>query len=578
MIILGVNSVFHESSAAVVTNGRVVASAEEERFNRRKHAKPADVDTAHILPAAAIAFCMEQAEITADDIDAVAFSFDPALRRTTFAPDRFSIEGDWGSVTGEQTFLASIDRVPDALGRLLGRKVPIEWVRHHLAHAASVYHPFCPRHAAVLVVDGIGENAASVLFGGGGNGLNLLEEISFPHSIGFLWERLSTFLGFTPYDACKVMGLAGYGDPLVHQSAFEKFVTVSGDGTYALNLDVLRFRLPSFEPLEELLGPPRSKQEPIEDRHADIAATLQALTTEIMLGLVRRLHDLHPSSALGLAGGVALNCSTNHILKEQGPFRDLYFPPAPHDGGTAIGAALHVAAVNGEQGHSAHTPYLGPAYTDGDIVNALSDAATEHHRPDDLIAEVTDLLCDGAIVAWFQGRMELGPRALGNRSLLADPRDPQMREVLNHKVKHREHFRPFAPSVLAEHADEWFELGRPSQALDLMLCAPPIKAGLAERIPAVAHKDGTARVQLVRRETNPRFHALISSFYERTGVPMLLNTSFNDSEPIVCSPADALNTFSKTRIDALVLGDHLVRRQLAEQVGDRALNVHELTA
>ena len=572
MIILGVNSVFHESSAALVVNGRVVASAEEERFNRRKHAKPADVDTPHILPAAAIKFCMEQAQISAKDIDAIAYSYDPELRRRTFVPDALSVEGDWGSVTGEQTFWDSLDRVPQALGALLGRRVPIEWIRHHLAHAASVYHPFCPRDAAVLVVDGIGENAASVLFGGGRYGLNVLEETWYPHSIGFLWERLSGFLGFSPYDACKVMGLAGYGDPRVHRRAFEQFVQVNRDGNYALDLDVLRFRLPSSEPLEALLGPPRSG-EPIGQRHADIAATLQELTNEMMLGMVRRLHDLHPSRALGLAGGVALNCSTNYVLKEQGPFERLYFPPAAHDGGTAIGAALHVAAANGEDGAGAHTPYLGPSYSDDDIAQALRDVGEHHYRANDfgeLVTDVADLLCDGAVVAWFQGKMELGPRALGNRSLLADPRDPQMRELLNHKVKHREHFRPFAPSVLAEHAHHWFELGRPSQALDLMLCAVPIKHGLIDRIPAVAHKDGTARVQLVHRESNPRYHALISKFYERTGVPMLLNTSFNDSEPIVCSPADALHTFSSTRIDALVLGDHIVRRQVAEQLDDAA--------
>jgi carbamoyltransferase len=572
MIVLGVNSVFHESSAAIVVNGCVVASAEEERFNRRKHAKPADVDNAHILPAAAINFCLDQAGISAQDVDAIAYSYDPELRRRTFVPDHLSVEGDWGSVTGEETFWDSLDRVPQALSALLGRRIPIGWVRHHLAHAASVYHPFCPRDAAVLVVDGIGENAASVLFGGDTDGLNVLEEICYPHSIGFLWERLSTFLGFSPYDACKVMGLAGYGDPRIHRRAFDQFVHVNRDGTYALDLDVLRFRLPHAEPLEALLGPARSG-EPIGERHADIAATLQEMTTEIMLGLVQRLHDLHPSKALGLAGGVALNCSTNYVLKEQGPFERLYFPPAPHDGGTAIGAALHLAALNGDGGRGAHTPYLGPSFSDRDIADTLLDTAENHYRADDLdelVAEVTELLCSGAVVAWFQGKMELGPRALGNRSLLADPRDPQMRELLNHKVKHREHFRPFAPSVLAEHAREWFELGRPSQALDLMLCAVPIKKGLIGRIPAVAHADGTARVQLVHRESNPHYHALISKFYERTGVPMLLNTSFNDSEPIVCTPADALHTFASTRIDALVLGDHVVRRQSAGELGDAA--------
>jgi carbamoyltransferase len=474
--------------------------------------------------------------------------------------DAMSIPGDWGSLAGESAFQGSLRKVPDAARKVLGTDIPITYVRHHLAHAASVYHTSCPGDAAVLVADGIGESAATVLFSGAGGRLRLLEEIEYPHSIGFLWEKLSAFLGFGEYDASKVMGLAGYGDAAAYASAFSEIVQID-DYRYTMNLDVLRFRLPDAEPLERLLGVRRQNGEPLQQRHADIAATLQDVTNKIMLNLVRHLHELHPVQDLGLAGGVALNCTTNYMLKELGPFENIHIPSAPHDAGTAIGGALQVAVSGGTSWRPQRSPYLGPCFADEEIHSALDAVPWPSEVPDDLCEEVAGLLCSGAVVGWFQDRLEWGPRALGNRSLLADPRDPAMREILNDKVKHREPFRPFAPSVLAEHADEWFWLGRQSQAYEAMLFAAPIRPGFAERIPAVAHVDGTARVQIVRASVNPRLHKLISCFFQRTGVPMLLNTSFNDSEPIVCTPMDAVRTFMSTKIDALVIGGHLVRRR-----------------
>jgi carbamoyltransferase len=559
MIILGLNSVFHESAAALVVDGRVVAAAEEERFTRRKHAKPAAVDNAHVLPEEAIRFCLDEAGVRAADIDRVSYSYDPDLRREKFLIDTLTTPGGWGSREGEDAFNESLRKVPGVVRETLGEDVPITYVQHHLAHAASVYYTSCPEDAAVLVADGIGENAATVLLAGSGGRLQLLDEIEYPHSIGFLWEKLSTFLGFTEYDACKVMGLAGYGDASVYAGAFSEFVHV-GARRYAMDLDVLRFRLPDTGPLKRLLGRPRNAGEPIDQRHADIAAALQDTTNKIMLGLVRHIHDLHPVQNLGLAGGVALNCTTNHLIKEQGPFENIHIPSAPHDAGTAVGGALEVAPPPAGKRRAQRSAYSGPGFSDEQISGALDTTSWLTQTPGDLYGEVADLLCSGAVVGWFQGRMEWGPRALGNRSLLADPRDPAMRQILNHKVKHREHFRPFAPSVLAEHADEWFDLGRPSQAHESMLFATPIRPGFAERIPAVSHADGTARVQIVRADVNARLHRLITRFYDRTGVPLVLNTSFNDSEPIVCTPADALRTFAATRIDALVMGDRLVRR------------------
>jgi carbamoyltransferase len=566
MKMLGLNSVFHESSAALVVDGKVVAAAEEERFTRRKHAKPATVHNAHVLPEESIRFCLAAADLKASDIDCVAYSYDPQLRREKSLDDPLSIPGDWGSRDGEDAFLTSLGKVPDALYSALGVEIPITYVRHHIAHAASVYYASCPQDAALLVADGIGECAATVLLSGAEGNLRVLEEIEYPDSLGFLWEKLSKFLGFSEYDACKVMGLAAYGDARACAPAFAQFIQ-RDEYHYTMNRDVLRFRLPDTEPLERLLGGrPRGTGEPITQRHADIAAALQSTTNQIMLSLARHLHELHPAKDLGLAGGVALNCTANYLVKEEGPFDRIHIPSAPHDAGTAIGAALWVAASSaGTSMTVQRSAYAGPQFSREAISSALAAVPWPAETPHDLCEEVAGLLCSGAIVGWFQGRMEYGPRALGNRSLLADPRDLNMREILNHKVKHREHFRPFAPSVLAEYADEWFDIGRPSPAYEAMLFAAPVRPGCASRIPAVVHADGTARVQIVRAEVNPRFHELITRFYQRTGVPMVLNTSFNDSEPIVCTPADAVHTFMSTRIDALAIGDQLVRR-----VGDRA--------
>jgi carbamoyltransferase len=561
VITLGVNSVYHESSAALVRDGQVVAAAEEERFNRRKHGKPALIDNADHLPVESIRFCLRQAGVTGADVDAVAYSFDPDLRRELFRPDPLGEPGGWGSEEGEAEFLAALDRVPDRLAEVLGDDVTgrLRWVPHHVAHAASAYYPSGFDSAGVLVADGIGEAATTVLYAGEGGRLTKLEELLYPHSIGFLWEKLSGFLGFSEYDASKVMGLAGYGDPHAFEPAFGKFVDL--DATlFAADPDVLRFRLPDIEPLRQLLGDPR-RSGPIESRHADIAAALQETTNWTMLRLATHLHGLHPTPNLCLAGGVALNCTANYLVKERSPFARTYVPPAPHDAGTAVGAALHVAATESASGPTGPvTTYLGPGYAEEEILAAVDAAGLTARRSPDIAAEVARLIANGNVVGWFQDRMELGPRALGNRSLLADPRDPGMRQVINRKVKHREEFRPFAPSVLAEEADAWFELGRPSRSYAAMLFTCPVRPDKAARIPAVLHVDGTARAQTVDRADNPRYHRLISAFADLTGVPTVLNTSFNDSEPIDCSPVDALRTFLGTRIDAVALGDHLVER------------------
>ncbi len=361
MIVLGVNCVYHESSAALVRDGRVLAAAEEERFNRRKHGKPDRPEKADELPAEAIGFCLRQAGVCGAEVDAVAYSYDPALRRVLFRPDPWSVPGGWGSVEGEAAFQAALDRVPQRLSAALGDDVAgrIRWVPHHVAHAASAYYPSGFDSAGVLVADGIGEAATTVLFAGAGGRLTKLQELLYPDSIGFLWEKLSVYLGFTVYDACKVMGLAGYGEAAAQAEAFGKFVHLDGP-LFGADPDILRFRPPDLQPLEELLGPAR-RGGPIQPRHADVAAALQEVTNRTMLRLAEHLHRMHPSGNLCLAGGVALNCVANYLVKERGPFRETYLPPAPHDGGSSVGAALHVAHTEQAGAHTGDTTtYLGP--------------------------------------------------------------------------------------------------------------------------------------------------------------------------------------------------------------------------
>jgi carbamoyltransferase len=548
--ILGINAVYHDSSAALLVDGALVVAVEEERFNRIKHGKLPDVDNPHQFPERAIRFCLNYAGLTADDIDHVAYSFDPELRRTRFRAEW------WAEPRSEDVFLLRLGQVRSVAEELFGRPLRqrFHFVSHHLAHAASAYFPSGFDRAAILTIDGIGEAAGSTLAKAVGTRIDSVETFDYPHSLGFVWEVLCGYLGFAMYDASKLMGLAAYGNPEVFRSAFEAIIRV-GKEDYAVDPEAIGFQSAKSSRIESLLGPPR--YEALEQRHADIAAALQAATNAAVMALVRRLKRKVPFDRLCFAGGVALNCVTNELVRQSGHFSDVFIPSAPHDAGTAIGAAflVHCAKQKSRPERGNSTPYLGPAFDRREILAAVKSAGLTAHRSKAPARDAADMIADGKIVAWFQGRMEFGPRALGNRSLLADPRRPDMRNILNQKVKHREDFRPFAPSVLAEHADEWFEVGAHATSHEFMLFACGVKAEQRDRIPAVVHQDGTARLQLVRRESNARFHELISCFFERTGVPLVINTSFNDSEPIVCTPADAIVTFRKSGIDALFMDD-----------------------
>jgi carbamoyltransferase len=563
MRILGVNSVYHELAAALVVDGEVVVAAEEERFNRRKHGAEARVDNADELPLAAIRFCLDAGGVDAEALDAICYSFDPQLRRREHRPDPYAARGGWGDVDGERTFLEGVHRVPARLSAALGCDVSgrFRWIPHHLAHAASAFYTSGFDRAGILVVDGIGEYATVGIGYGDGDRLTIPHRIFYPHSLGFLWEKMSTFLGFGEYDACKVMGLAAYGDADVFRAELESIVSVCDDG-FRVADDVLQFRRRDFDGLSSLFGPPTPG---LGKKHRDLAAALQAVTDDVALALTRAVHDRFPCDSLCIAGGVGLNCHANWVVKEEGPFERIYIPSAPHDAGTAIGAALyHHHASRPRRAPAAprarSAPYLGPQFTEAEIEQALRAYGVSATRPRSIEHAAARLVADGNVVGWFQGRMEFGPRALGNRSLLADPRTSETRERLNRKVKHRETFRPFAPTVLAEHANDWFDLRRSSDSYAFMSFACPVRSDRAAAVPAVVHEDGTARVQIVDSAANAQFHGVISEFHELTGVPLVLNTSFNDSEPIVCSPTDALATFLGTRIDALALGPYLVER------------------
>lgn len=557
MNILGINAVYHESAAALLVDGKLVAAVEEERFNRIKHGKEANFDNPHQFPERAIRYCLEHAGLTGRDIDHVAYSFDPKQRRKLYRPE-------WWPARLEENFQLRLSQVQSVAEEILGRSLAnrFHFVSHHLTHAASAFYPSGFDRAAILSIDGIGEIAGSTLLKGDGTRIQIVETIDYPHSLGFLWEVITGYLGFSHYDASKLMGLAAYGNPAIFRRQFESILRV-GEEDYQVDSDLIGFEPTKFNKLETVLGPPRYQDAPMLPQHADFAAALQEATNAAVMALVRRIKRKVPVDKLCIAGGVALNCVTNEVLRQSGEFSDIFIPSAPHDAGTAIGAAMlvHCAKDKKPLQRGSSTPYLGPAFGRRDILAAVKSAGLKARRSKAPEREAADMIAAGKIVAWFQGRMEFGPRALGNRSLLADPRRPDMRNILNQKVKHREDFRPFAPSVLAEHADEWFEMGPHLTSHEFMLFAPAVKADCRARIPAVMHKDGTARVQLVSRKSNRRFHELLCCFHAKTGVPLVVNTSFNDSEPIVCTPMDAIVTFRKSGIDALVMDDVVLTAQ-----------------
>lgn len=568
MYILGINAVYHESAACLIKDAEIVAAVEEERFNRIKHGKRVLTDNPDEFPLQSIACCLQHAGIQPHDVSHIGYSALPdefERRRVALATGVFGDE--WIDDAEWARSQAAFERTPHSL-RKLGFTGQFHWVDHHKAHAASAFYPSPFDEAAILSVDGTGEFDTTVSYHGKGHSITRLNGVSYPSSIGLLWEVVAIYLGFDVYDAAKLMGLASYGDQQRFISDFRRIIRPLPDGAFVIDHDLIRFGHLQYYPpkayldgLETLLGVKRRiPGDDLLQVHEDIAAAMQALTNELVMHVAEDLHQRTSSQNLCLAGGVALNCVTNSHVFENGPFQQLYVQPTAHDGGTAIGAAYWIRhAILGESGRGRMDhAYLGPAFDDASIQQALKAYGLSGRVSDALEQEVAALIARNQIVAFFQGRMETGPRALGNRSLLGDPTNREMRDILNAKVKHREYFRPLAPSVLAEEAENWFDIRKPTSAADYMLMTYPAREDKKEQIPAVVHVDGSSRIQCVHRETNPRYHGVIREFQKLTGVPVILNTSFNDQEPIVCTPEDAIRTFLKTEIDVLAIGDRLV--------------------
>lgn len=545
-VVLGVNAVFHDPAAALVVDGRTVAAVEEERINRRKHGKNPVPFSTWELPFGAIESCLRLGGLTAADVDFVAYSYDPDL-----ADDGDPARDVDGLIEHEWEALRSL--YARRADRFLLAEMPdlanarFMHVPHHVAHAMSTCAAAPQASSAVLVVDGRGEDASSLAAHWDGGQLTNLAATRLPDSLGLRYEELTAHLGYRrSSDEYKVMALASYGEP-VHLELLRELIHHRGDGTV------------HCRPIDWAeLAPPGGGDGSIAPVHANLASSLQIRLEEVLLDVAGWLHDQTGEDTLTLAGGVALNCVANRRIFEDGPFRDVWVQPAAGDSGTALGAALHAATIAGDRPQPMETAALGNGWSDDEIEEVLRNAHIAFERPADIAAAAAEVLADDGVIGWFQGRSEFGPRALGHRSLLADASRPDNTERLN-DIKGREQFRPVAPMVTIEAVDDIFTGGPiPSPH---MLFVHDVKPDWQERIPAVVHVDGTARVQTVDAADEPLMHRCLTEFGERTGVPVLVNTSFNTAgRPVVDSPWDALECFGASPIDALVIGPFLVRR------------------
>ena len=591
--ILGISAYYHDSAAAVLVDGNIISAAQEERFSRRKHDPR--------FPEQAIRFCLDQAGLSISDLDAVTYYEKPLL---TF--ERLLETYIGASPRGGRSFVAAMQtwlKEKLFLKRTIQQKLqtmagdgqaipPLLFSEHHLSHAAAAFFPSPFASSAVLCMDGVGEWATTSAWMGTGNEIKPIWELSFPHSLGLLYSAFTFYCGFKVNSGeYKLMGLAPYGEPKYVETIKNNLIDIKNDGTFRLNLQFFKFhrgfRMTS-QRFHALFGqPPRDPESDLKPFHMDLAASIQVVTEDIVLALARSLQEETGAKNLCLAGGVALNCVANGRLLREGPFDNIWIQPASGDAGSALGAALvtwhqHFNQTRTPNSRDAmHGTYLGPAFSNQDICNYLESQNIPFQSQNDeqLFNSVATLLDEGKVVGWFNGRMEFGPRSLGARSILGDPRNQDMQSVMNLKIKYRESFRPFAPAVLADHVQNQFEL---DQSSPYMLIVAPVKKELCtpmtqeqdqlfgidklnvprSSLPAVTHVDYSARVQTVHAETNPRFHGLLSAFHARTGCPTLVNTSFNvRGEPIVCTPEDAYRCFMRTEMDVLVLENQILLKE-----------------
>lgn len=571
--ILGINAYHGDASAAIVVDGQLIAAVEEERFNRIKHWAG--------FPAASIRYCLEQAGLTIDQVDHVAISFHPKAnlpkRLAYVMKQRPSVASLLDRLRRQGKTLGLEQQLAEACGVEPGQiKAKLHRLEHHQTHVASGFliSPF--ERAAILSVDGMGDFVSTMTALGQGADWEVLDRVYYPHSLGFLYNAVTIYLGFPHYgDEYKVMGLAPYGKP-EFADVFRKMVSPKGDG-FRLNLDYFTHHTegirmawndgaPRVEPfhsdkLVQALGPMRQADEPTNAHHENIAASLQLVTEEIIFHLLDRLHQRTGLDQLCLAGGVAMNSVANGKITRNTRFKEIYVPAGAADNGTSFGAAFHVWNRQLKQPRTfiQRHAYLGCAFTPDECEEAIKAKNLNYtsYGESELLDATVDALCNGKVIGWFQGNMEFGARALGHRSLIADPRRTDMRDLINLKIKFREKFRPFAPSILAEHVSEFFELDEPSPFMERVL---PIREEKRSLIPAVTHVDGSGRLQTVSKETSPLYYALIERFRQRTGIPIILNTSLNENEPVVRTPTEALACFLRTSMDVMVLGPHMVSR------------------
>ena len=581
MNIIGLNAFHGDSSACLFQDGEMVAAVEEERFRRVKHWAG--------FPSQSIDYCLRSQNLSLADIDVIAINTDPKAARLKKV--KFAISGQASFALIKEKLLVRQKR--QSVEAHLKIAFPgksfrgtVEYVEHHLAHLASAYNVSPYREASIISVDGFGD-FASAAWGFGSNGeIDLQKRVYFPHSMGIFYQALTQFLGFPHYgDEYKVMGLAPYGEPRFREK-FDQIVGVQDDGSYKLNLKYFQHHKQPIgyewqggspkvsqlyaDDLIELLGPKREATEPLTQFHFDIARSIQDCYERTLFHMLNKLHDDHGSENLTIAGGCGMNSVANGKVHLSTPYKNVYVQSAAGDAGGAIGAAIVAGQRHGQSSNfvMSHS-YWGTSYSDHELKQVLLDnetaldsAACEvifDESLESLVDQVSEQIIGGLVVGWFQGAMEWGPRALGNRSILGDPRRTDMKDILNLKIKRRESFRPFAPSVLREQVADWFES---DSDVPFMMKVFQIQAHQRSKIPAVTHVDGSGRLQTVTQNQNPRYRALIEKFFEKTHVPMLLNTSFNENEPVVCTPDEAMACFLRTNMDVLVLGSHIIRRKV----------------
>jgi carbamoyltransferase len=587
MIILGISAFYHDSAACLVVDGRIVAAAQEERFTRKKH----DFS----FPENAIAYCLEEVGLTGDDLDYVAFYDKPFLKfeRILETYLAYAPRGIGSFIKAMPLWVKQKLWIKDLIRNETGYEGKILFPEHHQSHAASAFFPSPFQEAAFLTIDGVGEWATASFGIGKDNRIDIRAEINFPHSLGLLYSAFTYYTGFKVNSGeYKLMGLAPYGEPKYVDLILSELMDLKDDGSFRLNMKYFNYcagLTMTNERFHSLFGgPPRTPETRLERRHMDLARSIQEVTEEVVMRMVRHIHKETGQRYLCLAGGVALNCVANGRILRESPFEDIWIQPAAGDAGGALGAALMVwyqylgnarEATPGKDFQQGS--YLGPEFENGRILEFLEGMGVEYAELGDneIPERVADLIAGQKVVGWFQGRMEFGPRALGSRSILGDARSPKMQETINLKIKFRESFRPFAPTVLAERISDYFEIDRPSP---YMLLVAQVKkdicreisdgekslTGLAklhiERsdIPAVTHVDYSARIQSVCREDNRLYHEMIKRFEEKYGCPVIINTSFNvRGEPIVCTPEDAYLCFMRTNMDYLILGNYLLEKK-----------------